>query len=55
MGRWGVGENLGRLGEGETVIKIYCIKKSIFKIVLRKKNKLRSLEEQIPSFPNETL
>lgn len=32
------GEELGGVGEGETVLLIYCIKKSIFtKTVLRKR------------------
>lgn len=30
LGGWRVGEDLGVIGGGETVIRIYCIKKPIF-------------------------
>lgn len=50
----GVGKNLGRLGEGETVVRTYCIKKSIFKIIFLKARS-ETLEKQIPNFSSETL
>lgn len=32
LGGWGSGEDLGVLGEGEIVIRIHCIKKTILKM-----------------------
>jgi hypothetical protein len=48
LGVWGGGEDLGRVGEGKTVHRIYCIKKSIFNFLKKGKDGSRLSKKQEP-------